>query len=230
MDSAVELHLGDCLEILPTLPAGSVDAVITDPPWGVNLRAKRAKRRGGGQTEREGSYAHEDTPEYIGAVVIPAIAECMKIASCVVVLPGVRNAWMYPQPDDVGCFYSGSGTGLGKWGFTCMQPILYYGKDPYLAKRLGSRPNSNGKVYPNDANKIAHPCAKPIQMMQWLVARASLDGMTVLDPFMGSGTTGVACVQAGRNFIGIELDAGYFEIAQKRIADAQAQLPLMEAT
>jgi site-specific DNA-methyltransferase (adenine-specific) len=221
----VTLYCGDCLEVLPTLAAGSVDAVVTDPPYGVNLSAKRAKQRGGGVTARDGQYSCEDTPEYVERVVIAAIQRCRQIARAVVVMPGVRNLWRYPEADDIGCFYSASGTGMSRWGFTCMQPILYYGKDPYLAKCLGSRPNSCGKVYPNDANQQEHPCAKPIQMMRWLVERASLQGMTVLDPFMGSGTTLVACVEAGRPGIGIEIERAYFDIAVRRITEAQAPLP-----
>jgi site-specific DNA-methyltransferase (adenine-specific) len=220
----IDLRLGDCLEILPTLADKSVDVVVTDTPYGVNLTAKRAKQRGGGVTARESSVNYEDTPEYIERVVIPAIEECIRIASCVVVTPGTRNLWKYPPAADMGCFYSAAGTGMGRWGFTCMQPILYYGKDPYLARRLGSRPNSSGQTYPNDANKIDHPCAKPIRMMEWLVTRASLEGMTILDPFMGSGTTGVACVKLGRSFIGIEKEPKYYDIAARRIAEAQQQM------
>jgi site-specific DNA-methyltransferase (adenine-specific) len=219
-----QLYHGDCLDILRNMRSKSVDTVITDTPYGVGLSAKRAKQRGGGVSVRAGSYCFDDTPEYIERVVIPAIKECRRIANAVVVTPGTRNLWLYPPADDMGVFYSAAGTGMGRWGFTCSQPILYYGKDPYLANRLGSRPNSCGQTYPNDANKIDHPCAKPIRMMLWLVNRASLEGMTVLDPFMGSGTTGVACVQTGRNFIGIELDRKYFEIAEKRIAAASPPL------
>jgi len=219
--NTVKLYRGDCLDVLRRLPDESVDAVVTDPPYGVGLKAKRAKQRGGGVTAREGTYCFDDTPEYVRDVVQPIIEECRRIARSVVLTPGTRNAWLYPPPDDIGCFFSAAGTGMGRWGFTCSQPILYYGKCPYLARCLGSRPNSCGQTYPNDANKIAHPCAKPIRMATWLVQRASLAGMTVLDPFMGSGTTGVACVQTGRNFIGVEIDPTYFAIAKRRIADAR---------
>ena len=216
-----ELYHGDCLKILPSLP--TMDAVITDPPYGVYFAAKRAKQRGGGTTVREGSYSHEDTPEYIETLVVPVIEECRKRARSVAVTPGTRNIWKYPPPEDMGCFFSAAGTGMGRWGFTCMQPILYYGNDPYLARGMGSRPNSCGQTYPNDANEIDHPCAKPIRMMKWLVIRASLEGFTVLDPFMGSGTIGVACMNLGRKFIGIEIEQKYFDISCKRIEEAQRQ-------
>lgn len=209
------LYLGDCLEILPKLTG--IDSIITDPPYGVELTAKRAKQRNGETSERNGEYCHEDTPLYVRAVVVPAIGMCLVQASCVLVTPGTRNMHLYPIPDDVGCFYSGAGTGMGRWGFTCMQPILYYGKDPYLARGMGGRANSCGQTYPNDANEQPHPCAKPIAWAQWLVARGSLEGMTVCDPFMGSGTTGVACLRGNRNFIGIEKDPKHFATAVARL-------------
>ena len=190
---------------------------------GVELTAKRAKQRGGGVTARNGEYCHDDSPEYVRAVVVPAIEMCRALASGVAVTPGIRNLWAYPPADDMGCFFSAAGTGMGRWGFTCMQPILFYGKDPYLARSMGSRANSCGQTYPNDANKQAHPCAKPIAMMQWLVGRASLEGMTVCDPFMGSGTTGIACIGGNRKFIGIEKDPAHFETARKRIERALSQ-------
>ncbi len=69
-----------------------------------------------------------------------------------------------------------------------------------------------------------HPTQKPLAVMLWVIENYTKPGDTILDPFMGSGTTGVACVQLGRNFIGIEIDARYFAIAQKRIADAEKQI------
>ena len=227
-DGSVTLYLADCREVLPTLAAGSVDAVVTDPPYGVGLKAKRAKQRGGGVTVRVGEYSHADSPEYIQSVVVPAIEACRLIATGIALTPGTRNIFAYPEPADIGCFFSAAGTGMGRWGFTCMQPILYYGKDPYLAASMGSRANSCGQTYPNDANEHGHPCAKPIAMMIWLVNRASLQGMTILDPFMGSGTTGVAAVRLGRRFIGVECEPKYFEIAKRRIVEELARFEFLE--
>ena len=222
-DSCTIFH-GDCREILTELEAESVDLVLTDPPYGVNLEAKRAKRCGGGVVARTGRYSVLDTPEYIQSAVVPLIERCIELYPAVALTPGVRNMWLYPAPADVGCFYSASGTGMGRWGFTCMQPILYYGKDPYLANRLGSRPNSHGRVYPNDANMQAHPCAKPISMWAWLVNRSSLSGHTIIDPFMGSGTTLLAAKNLGRRAIGIEVEEAYCQIAAERLS--QEVLPL----
>lgn len=218
----VTLYNADCLAVLPLLEAGSVDAVVTDPPYGVNLVAKRAKKRGGGVYVRPGTYSFPDTPKYVRDLVVPAIEQCRRVANCTLVTPGTRNMWAYPEPADVGCFYSAAGTGMGRWGFVCSQPILFYGRCPYLARRMGSRANSCGQKYPNDANAVDHPCAKPLAWAMWLVNRATVAvGETILDPFMGSGTTGVAAIKTGRRFIGIEIDAGYCEIAKKRIVEAE---------
>ena len=216
------LYLADCREVLPTL--GRVDAVVTDPPYGVGFSGKRAKQRSGSVTHREGGYSgFDDTPEYVEDVAVWAVQFCAQTARSVAVTPGTRCAFLYPRPDDIGCFYSAAGTGLGKWGFSCSQPILYYGADPYLANGAGARANSCGQKFPNDANDVDHPCAKPLPQMLWLVNRVSWHGDTVLDPFMGSGTTGVACVQLERAFVGIELHEPYFDIACRRIEQAYRQ-------
>jgi site-specific DNA-methyltransferase (adenine-specific) len=217
----ITIYHADCRDVLPSL---EFDAVITDPPYGVGLKAKRAKQRGGGVTARFGSYSFDDTPEYITNAVIPVVRTCIEMAHAVVLTPGIRNMWLYPPADDVGCFYSAAGTGMGRWGFTCSQPILFYGSDPYLRRGLGSRANSCGQTYPNDANAYGHPCAKPIRMMRWLVDRASVAGETVLDPFMGSGTTLEAAKNLYRPAIGIELEERYCEIAARRLE--QEVLPM----
>jgi site-specific DNA-methyltransferase (adenine-specific) len=73
-----------------------------------------------------------------------------------------------------------------------------------------------------------HPCSKPLGLMSDVVNRYSDDGDTIFDPFMGSGTTGVACVELQRNFIGCEIDPGYYAIAEKRISQAALQIPMFE--
>ena len=205
------LHLGDCRDILPTLP--KVDAVVTDPPYGVRLGNKPSAL---GKT----AYASfEDTPDNVASVCVPIIVSCVERFGRVVLTPGVKNLFLYPRPNHIGSFYYPSGAGCNSWGFSCWQPILYYGKDPYGGK--GSRPDSKESCEAAEQN--GHPCPKPIGQMKWLVGRATLPGETVFDPFMGSGTTGVACVQMDRNFVGCELEPAYFDIACKRIEDAQRQ-------
>jgi len=222
--AGITIFHGDCREVLPSLVA---DAVVTDPPYGVGLAGKRAKQRDGGVTVRQLTYGMiDDTEEYVESVVVPVIRELVAHGGRVALTPGTRCMWLYPKPVDVGCFFSAAGTGMGSWGFSCCQPILYYGKCPFLERALGSRPNSLGQTYPNDANEVAHPCAKPLRQWRWLVNRVSLDGETVMDPFMGSGTTLLAAKGLGRNAIGIEIEERYCEIAAKRLQ--QEVLPLFE--
>jgi DNA modification methylase len=81
-------------------------------------------------------------------------------------------------------------------------------------------------VAATNAERVGHPTQKPLRVMTWVIANFTREGDTVFDPYMGSGTTGVACVKLGRNFVGYEVDANYFAIAKKRIEDAQLQISL----
>lgn len=208
------LYLGDCREVLAALPAElQIDAVVTDPPYGVHLGEEG--ETGLGKT----AYASTvDSPEFVRDVCVPVISQCIERFGRVVLTPGIRNCFLYPHPTELGSIYNPAGAGFSRWGFTTSQPILYYGKDPHGAKK---KPQSLQSC--ETAEKNGHPCPKPVRLMHWLVDRASLPGETVLDPFMGSGTTGVACMSLGRKFIGIEIDPGYFDIACERIDAAQAQ-------
>ena len=215
----VTLYLGDCLEILPTLAGGSVDAVVTDPPYGI--------ARGKGQINKargKGFYsdAFDDSPAYVRNVVVPVIESLRNMCGCVVLTPGNKNMCAYPQPDSFGCFYQPAASGLQVFGNVDAQPIFYYGRNrnPNMGKRLSWQVTE-----PPATNE--HPCAKPQKAWKVLLCSVTRRGDTVLDPFMGSGTTGVACIQTGRKFIGIEIDEGYFEIAKRRIAEAQMQPVLL---
>jgi site-specific DNA-methyltransferase (adenine-specific)/modification methylase len=204
----VQLYLGDCLDVLKTLDAGSVDAVVTDPPYANGTEY--------------GLW--EDTQERLAALVTELMPQVRRVSRRALITCGVANVHLYPPPDWILSWFTPAGAGSSRWGFCCWQPILAYGRDPYLAAGLGRRPDAVNLT--RRAEKNGHPCPKPIEFMRWLIERATLKGETVLDPFMGSGTTGVACVQTGRNFIGIEIDEGYFKIAERRIAEAQLQIPL----
>ena len=220
--SEVKLYLGDCLEIMPTLEAGSIDAVITDPPYGVMLGDVK-----NGQAREKNQQAYtmfEDSPEYIVTVVVPAIKIALSLAKRGVITPGNRNAFKYPEPDDIGVWYNPAGTGRGKWGFIPAHLIFYYGVDPRAGRNsvASSTWGKNDSV--SDMKNTLHPCPKPLKFTRWLIEKATLPGDIVIDPFMGSGTTGVACVQLRRHFIGIELDPAYFAVAENRIAQAQRQM------
>ena len=199
----VELYHGDCLEIMPTLEAGSVDAVITDPPYGVGINKSNRlsiSRGFGGQTwDVEPVYEHI---EYIfGEYHNKPIA--IWGGNYYAHLLSPERGWLiWDKLND------GRDFGEAELCWTNNNTVIRrYKKFPVKM--------DGGKV---------HPTQKPVEVMKWVLELMTNPGDTILDPFMGSGTTGVACVQTGRKFIGIEIDRTYYAIAEKRIKEAQLQI------
>ena len=208
--AGVTIYHADCRDVLPLV---SADVVVTDPPYGVSFSGKSTKHTG---SDGVGYSILDDSPGYVSEVVVQVVNDCIRHVGRVVLTPGTRSMFRYPEPNGVGAIFFPSGAGFGRWGFTCSQPIFYYGKDPYLAKGLGMRPDSFSTTV--SAEKNGHPCPKPLSVMLWLVNKASLEGECVLDPFMGSGTTLHAAKELGRRAIGIEIEERYCEIAANRLS------------
>lgn len=227
----IQIWHADCRDVLPTLAAGSVDLVLTDPPYGVNLTTRTSDFRDSDAFDMgaslRASILYEDDPASIRTLVASVMPEVLRIGQRAVVFPGTRMMWAYPEPRAVGCVFCPNGAGQSSWGFQCMHPVLYYGSDPYLQDGRGSRPNSLRDEQPNREH-FDHPCPKPIKWMRWAVARASRPAELILDPFMGSGTTLRAALDLGRRAIGIEIEERYCEIAARRLS--QMVLPLALAT
>jgi DNA modification methylase len=219
------LYLGDCRELISGLPR--VDAVITDPPYGLNLGKHGAASDGRSShvLVKEGYASYEDTLENFSRVVVPAVIQALEIAERGFVFCSGKASWYLPPPDAIGGVYIPSASGRCSWGFNSMAHAFLYGKAPDLNK--GSKPTAIRSNETSEQN--GHPCPKPLGWMEWAVDLGSRKGEIVLDPFMGSGTTGVACVLHGRRFVGIEVDPGYFDIACRRIEQAYAQRPLFSA-
>jgi site-specific DNA-methyltransferase (adenine-specific) len=212
------LYLADCRAVLPTLHG--IDAVVTDPPFGIegSSGSKNIERGKCNYTD-----AFEDSREYVKQVCVPAVEAALALCNGRgAVTPGTPCLWLYPEPAALGGFHQPATVGLNRWGRANFGPVCFYGKDPRAGKRIS---DTVLKVI-EPASDDRHPCAKPIRAMQWIVDRVSLEGESILDPFMGSGTTGVACANLGRSFVGIELEPKYFEIAVERIRAAQAQIRL----
>ena len=206
--AGITIYHGDALDVLPQL--GPVDLVLTDPPYGV-------EGGHGGQLKdyRKADYDNfEDTPTYIRAKVVPIIGLCLDIAKTVVVTPGSRNLCAYPQPDEVGCFFSPASSRIGKFGFQTCHPIFYYG----FYKNRGKGAIATGIVLTETAEHNGHPCPKPIGAWKWLLNRSAPDDAVVLDPFMGSGTTLRAAKDLGLKAIGIDISERYCEIAARRMS------------
>ena len=205
------LILGDCLEVMPTL--GRVDAVVTDPPYGLNYAYN----------------TYTDELEQTRALVAEMIGLARAQADRVVIFPGVHNVQHYPAADWLCCWSWRSTSHFGKCGYSMWQPILFYGTDLEGFGSVNGQTKTDSFHFPDGAGvgflapeaRAKHPCPKPLKVMERLVARFS--NGAVLDPFMGSGTTLVACQKLGRHGIGIEIDPDYFEIACKRVEEAARQ-------
>ena len=195
----VKLIRGDCLEVLPTLATGSVDAVVTDPPYGCGK-------------------ADWDT-----AFPIAWYGHAKRLADMIIIITGsagIRDSIALVGDDfvDVVAAHNLNGMTRGPLGFNnWLAAVVACGRP---------RQGPNCFEFAVRGQMPDHPSPKPIVYMLKLIERCVAPDATVLDPFMGSGTTGVACVQTGRGFIGIEIDPAYFEIARKRIEAAQQQLRL----
>ena len=214
----IAIYHGDCREILPHVEA---DVVVTDPPYGVGLKKKTSDFRDSphfdnGESLRA-STLYVDDPETIAALVREVVPTMLAAVERACIFPGSAMLWNYPAPDALGAVFCANGAGRNAWGFTVSHPILFYGKDPFLADGKGSRPNGFRTEQPN-REKIDHPCPKPIEWMRWAIQRASRPADTPLDPFMRSRTTLRAAKDLGRKAIGIEIEERYCEIAAKRLA------------
>jgi site-specific DNA-methyltransferase (adenine-specific) len=217
----VTLYLGDCGHVITEL---SADALVTDPPYGIlvpgDFKDRVRDDRGGKHglaVEEYGTYS--DTYENFKARIVPRLDLALDLCKRGAVFTG-PHIHEQRKPDAIGGIYCAAATGRNEWGFKNFLPVFLYGAAPDL--NLGAKvPTAIASGAIAEAN--GHPCPKPLPWMMWLVSLASRQGETVIDPFMGSGTTGVAAIKQGRKFIGIELDPGYYDIARRRLQVALQQ-------
>lgn len=195
------LYLGDCMDILPTLP--KVDAVITDPPYGIGA----AKAKAHSSIRDNDIWERKDWDDET-VLDLPSIL-CAGRTRAVwggnyYTLPA-SSGWLVWRKPEAETGFSLADVEL------CWTNLDFAARCKTLQRRDG-----------ND-----HPTQKPVELMKWTIEQCKYP-QTILDPFMGSGTTGVAAVQMGLKFIGIEREPKYFEIACKRIEQAYAQQPLFD--
>ncbi len=207
-DNPVVLIRGDCLDILRELPEGCVDACVTDPPYGIGHDTDYTRFSGGLHDSRNHGVRLKNDDKPFDPSPLLAFPKCVVFGfNCFSnrMPAGSLLIWNKRRESQLGTFMSDCEVAWMKGGHgVYMMPHVWNGHD---------RESERGSAF--------HPTQKPVAVMSWCMDRAKiLPGDTILDPFMGSGTTGVACVQTGRKFIGIEIDEGYFKIAQKRINDA----------
>ncbi len=209
------LYLGDCRDVVATWPeCFSVSGVVTDPPYGISADATMAKQGGTKYGNAAAAKRHYDATDWDSA---PPSAELL-----LSLIERGQNAILF---------------GGNYFGLPASRCWLVWDKengtnefaDCELAWTNIDKPVRrirhmwNGMLRKGQEERSDHPTQKPIGVMKWAIGHLPNREGTILDPFMGSGTTGVAAVQMGRSFIGVEREPKYFDIACKRIEDAQRQ-------
>lgn len=204
------LYLGDCRDVLPAL--GRVDAVVTDPPYGINAaRDRNSQQWGWRDYPQSGWDKKRPSPECFAAM--------LAVSPLQIVWGGNYFTDMLPFRHQ------------GKWliwdkgqeGFSLADAELAWCSFDGAVRRINyhrARALQDGKE---------HPTQKSVAVMKWSIDQLPKRSETILDPFVGSGTTGIAAVQMGRQFIGIEAEPVFFDIACRRIEDAQRQGSLFDA-
>lgn len=219
------LYLGDCREILPTL--GKVDAVVTDPPYGIGAdraakaaaeQRKAAEAKPLGQRTKAGrGWADYGDTNWDDVRPERAVFDLMRSAGKDQIIWGGNYFTDLLPPTMQWLVWD-----KGQRDFS-LADCEFAWSSQERAARIFDYPRA---LALQDGKE--HPTQKPIALMKWCLGHVPKAEL-ILDPFMGSGTTGVAAVQLGRTFIGIEREPAYFEIACKRIDDAQRQGSLFEA-
>jgi DNA modification methylase len=203
------LYRGDCMEVLPTLP--KVDAVITDPPYGIDENSRKvASRKNAAATKDYGQFDWDKAPptQEVMDLVLGAGRWLALFGGNYFALPP-SSCWLVWDKLNSGDFAD------------CE---LAWTNWPKAVRRIQWR--WNGMIRQGNEERF-HPTQKPLQVMAWVIDLCP-KADSILDPFMGSGTTGLAALSRSKSFIGIEREQSYFEIACRRIEQAQAQAQLFE--
>jgi len=204
-----KIHNEDCLKTMNGMDDKSVDLTLTDFPYGVDIEYD----------------SFHDTQQNLKELIDKVMPEILRVSKRALITIGHTNIWHYPPSNWILGWVNKAGNNRNSWGFTCWQPILAYGKDPFLANGMGARQDIIENI--ESSPKNGHPCPKPIKFWVKLLLRGSVKETDIIyDPFMGSGTTAIACIKTDRHYIGSEISEEYCKIAEKRIAQELSQLKL----
>ena len=206
------LACGDCRDVLPTL--GKVDAVVTDPPYGIKADSTMAKQGGTQYGNAAAAKRHYEATDWDNAP--PTAEDLMQVigaAKWSILFGGnyfglpASRCWLVWDKEN----------GANEFA-DCELAWTNLNKPVRRIRHMW-----NGMLRKGQEDRNDHPTQKPLGVMRWCIGHLPEPNQTILDPFMGSGTTGVAAVQMGRDFIGIEREERYFQIACRRIEQAQRQ-------
>ena len=227
-----DLRQTGCLACLKELPPESVDLVVTDPPYKLigggctnkgNMATTGIRKHNTAAAKKGKLFEHNSI---VFAEWLPEIFRVLKNGShCYIMINGRNLLQLQVDCKNAGFKYQNlliwnkGNVTPSKWYMNQCEFILMLRKGK--AKKINNAGTSTLLSVPNIIGTKVHPTEKPINLMKIFIENSSKEGDFVLDPFMGSGATGVACVATGRNFIGVEIDKQYFDIAQERITDAE---------
>lgn len=196
----VTIHLGDCLDFIQKLASEKVDAVVTDPPYGIGM-SKKKHHRSIRDNKRwpDVNWDEKRIPEVVSKIVGLAPVCAIWGGNYYTDILSISSAWLaWIKPE-------------AESGFSLADMELCW-TNTGKAARVKHIKRRDGNL---------HPTQKPVSLMKWCLEIISKPGDTIFDPFMGSGSTAIACIATGRKFIGCEIDPTYFTVAQKRIEEAQ---------
>ena len=226
----IELKQGDCLELMKDIPDGSVDLVLTDPPYGTTA------------CKWDSVIPFEPMWEQLNRIIKPNGAICLfgsEPFSSALRMSNIKNFkydWIWQKSNVMGFLNAKKRPLKETENISVFNSKVYYPQGLEINEkgenRRGKQTEALGKYEPINKSEYknyprtilqfksergCHPTQKPVPLLEYLIRTYTNEGETVLDFTMGSGSTGVACVNTNRNFIGIELDENYFKIAKERI-------------
>lgn len=204
------LYLGDCREILPTLPAETL--IVSDPPYGISY-----KHGGGGRKNIHSMGASRTQSRAIKGDAEPFDPAHLIGFKRALLFGADHYAWRLPEG---GMFHVWDKDPKGRLSWDSFSDAELFWTN-WTRNRVCFRYLWKGLCQEGQGERRYHPTAKPVALMANCVEMVG-DGV-ICDPYMGSGTTGVACANLGRAFIGVEVEQDYFDIACRRIEDAQRQ-------
>ena len=232
--SDIKLYNGNCLELMKLIPDKSIDLILTDPPYKITARGNGGNSGGMFQKKEVNNGKVFKVNDLEIEDWLPEFYRVLKDGTHCYIMTNNKNITHYLSVIDSSLFHFIKNLIWVKdnkiMGQTYMSQFEYV---IMLRKGKHKRINDCGqgdvlqipnKKMKNLEGKTIHDTEKPVKLNEILIANSSNEGETVLDPFMGVGSCGVACVNTNRNFIGIELDEGYYNIAKERIESAQSEI------
>lgn len=212
---------GDCLELMKNIPDGSVDLVLTDPPYGMAFQSNHRK-------EKYNEIQNDKSLEWLERY----ISECYRILrnnSAIYCFCSWHNVDVFKQAIEKRfkmkniLIWEKNNTSMGdlKGSYAPKYEMIIFA---HKGRKLLNGFRYADVIQANRTGNKVHPTEKPVELLELFIKNSSNENEVVFDGFMGSGSTGVGCVNTGRKFIGIELYEGYFNIAKKRIEEAQNEV------